>query len=322
MRRGAWASQFTMIHHASVDGVIKSASLTALGIGDSTIVRNCRPGGPWQRILPGIVLLHNGVPTGRQRYVSAAMFAGDGAILTGHAGLALHGYSRWSSRSDVDVLVPHTRRPRSIAFACIERTRRPPVMVPRAGLAVAPVVRCATDAARRTTALDGCRSLLTEIVQRGDCSPEELAIELAECTSRGTALPRVVLAEIGDNAHSVAEISAQKLYARSGLPPMVFNRDIEDADGNFIARPDGWIDDVALAWEIDSLRHHLSVADHERTLLRRAVLQRHGIVVVAPLPKQLHSDSATVLADLHANYRIAQQRPRPAVRLTPESGDR
>ena len=40
---------------------------------------------------------------------------------------------------------------------------------------------------------------------------------------------------------------------------MVFNRDLEDVEGNFVARPDGWLDDVGLAWEIDSLRHHLSV---------------------------------------------------------------
>lgn len=315
MRRGTWASEFSLVQQASVDGVIRSAGLTELGVGEGTIVRNCRPGGPWQRLLPGIVLLHNSIPTGKQRSVAAVMFAGLGGVLTGHAGLSLHGYSRWSSRSDVHVLVPHSRRPASVAFACIERTRRLPDVVIRARLPCAPVVRCAIDAARRTTALDGCRALLTEIVQRGDCSPEELAVELSEASSRGSALPRTVLAELGDNAHSVAEIAAQKLYAQSGLPAMVFNKDIEEADGNFIARPDGWLDDVGLAWEIDSLRHHLSVPDHERTLLRRALMRRHGIVVVEHLPTQVDKSAATVLADLRTNYRLAQQRPRPAVRL-------
>ena len=63
------------------------------------------------------------------------------------------------------------------------------------------------------------------------------------------AIPRQVLGELSGNAHSKAEIDAQKLYARSGLPPMVFNREIEDLDGNFVAYTDGWLDDVGLAWE-------------------------------------------------------------------------
>ena len=135
---------------------------------------------------------------------------------------------------------------------------------------------------------------------------KELAIELASGTTRGAAIPRQVLGELSGNAHSKAEIDAQKLYARSGLPPMVFNREIEDLAGNFVAYTDGWLDDVGLVWEIDSLRHHLSVPDHEATVRRRAKLRRKGAIVVETLPRDLYRDPDGVLADLRDSYRTAE----------------
>ena len=115
----------------------------------------------------------------------------------------------------------------------------------------------------------------------------------------------------------MAEVHAQRIYSRSNLPPMVHNRDIETTSGEFIAKPDGWIDDVAMAWEIDSLQHHLNIADHEATMLRRARLQAKGIVVLSHLPRTLHRDPELVLRDLRDNYRVAASRPRPAVRVRP-----
>lgn len=157
--------------------------------------------------------------------------------------------------------------------------------------------------------------MLVEPIQRGHTSVEQLAIELAESSSTGSALPRSVLTELNDDAHSVAEIAAQKLYRKSGLPPMVHNVDIVDAAGEFVARPDGWLDDVGLAWEIDSLRHHLSPALHAQTLARRSRMQRRGIVVVTHLPNQVRDEPKLVLDDLRANYFHAARRPRPAVRM-------
>lgn len=316
MRRGTWAHDHTLVAQASTNGVITVGQLAAIGVGDGAVGRRCAPGGPWQRLLPGIVLLHNSIPSNRERSVGAILYARDHAVLTAHAGLAAHGFARWSSTGTVDVLIPHDERRSSTSFVAVERTRRMPAVVARGGLRTATLVRCAVDAGRRTTKLDGCRSLLAEVVQRGDVSVEELAIELAESTTRGTALPRRVIEELGGGAHSVAELLAQRVYSTSGLPPMVFNRPIEDSNGNFVACPDGWLDDVGLAWEIDSLQHHLTVQDHERTILRRARMQKLGIIVVETLPNQLRTNPRLVISDLTANYRLGTQRPRPDVRLS------
>ena len=147
-------------------------------------------------------------------------------------------------------------------------------------------------------------------------------MELASGSSRGSALPRSVLTELSDNAHSIAELEAQKFYATTDLPAMKFNVDIVDEHGTFIATPDGWIDGVALAWEINSLRHHLSVEDHEATVVRRARMQRHGVIVVEHLPKQIRNDKRTVLRDLRENCLLASSRPRPPVFWRPSTDRR
>ena len=317
MRNDRWAARYTDLQKASTGGVIRTATLVEFGVAASTIVRNCRTGGRWQRLLPGVVLLHNGVPTHGQRSTAALLYAGGDALLTGHAALAEYGFRRSSGRSTVHVLIPHHRRRSSSGYVTVERTRRLPLAVMRGRQPCAALVRCAIDAARTTQDLDQCRTLLAEILQRGDTSLEELAIELAAGTKRGSAMPRQILGELGGNAHSKAEIDAQRVYARSGLPPMVFNRDLEDVEGNFVARPDGWLDDVGLAWEIDSLRHHLSVPDHEATVRRRAQLRRRGAIVVETLPRDLDLDPDGVIAELRDSYSTAVQRPRPPFRLRP-----
>jgi len=99
---------------------------------------------------------------------------------------------------------------------------------------------------------------------------------------------------------------------------MVHNLDVVDSDGGFVARPDGWIDSVALAWEIDSFAHHASPADYEYTLQRRQRMQNLGIVVVAHTPKQLTGNPKRVIADLRIAYQQALARPRPSVSLADE----
>ncbi|MGB7363378.1 MAG: hypothetical protein WA931_10110 [Rhodococcus sp. (in: high G+C Gram-positive bacteria)] len=89
--------------------------------------------------------------------------------------------------------------------------------------------------------------------------------------------------------------------------------------GEFVARPDLWLDDVAMAWEIDSFAHHLDLADHERTMERRSRMQSAGIVVVSHLPRTIRDNPELVLAELHAAYKMACERTRPPVRIAESS---
>ncbi len=313
MRRGTWADDLPAIAAISHGSVIRAATLEQLGVAKGTISSRCNDGGPWQRILPGVVLLHNGPTTTLQRNLAALEYGGPESLLSGHAALAALGYSQSASRNEVLLLIPSTRHRRDSSYVRVERTWRMPTPIHRGLLRLAPHARCLLDAGRRTLKADSCRALLAGGIQRGDATVDELARELAAGSDRGSRLPRAVLHELSHDAHSVAEVHAQKLYATSGLPPMLHNVDVLSAAGLWIARPDGWLDDVAVAWEIDSLKYHFSPELHEATIVRRARMQREGIIVVTHLPKMIQTDPATVLADLRAAHSLAASRPRPPV---------
>lgn len=309
------------IRAQSSSGVIRASSMMAMGVASSTIVDRCLPDGPWQRILPGLVLLHNGEPSERQRLVAAMEYAGPGALITGAYGLTLH--AQRPTPTPVHLLVPHHTRRRSVSFVVVERTLRMPGRQEIQGLPVADLTRCTIDAARRSKSNSWCLDALTTSLRTGGTSIDELAIELASCTTRGTAVPRRQLKALGRGAASIAEVAAQELYARAGLPPAVANVDVVTLRGEFVARPDLWLDNVAMAWEIDSFAHHLDLADHERTMERRSRMQSAGIVVVSHLPRTVRQNPQLVVAELRAAYAMACQRTRPAVRIglpTPTEG--
>ena len=189
-----------------------------------------------------------------------------------------------------------------------------PIAVMRNDLPCAPIPRALLDGARRVATLDGARAMIAEVVQRGGVSVDDLADELREGSIRGSALPRAVLDEVADNVHSVPEAKARALWQRSGLPEMTFNRDVCDAAGRFIARPDGWIDSVAMAWEVNSLAWHLSPESYRATAERRTRMQSHGIIVFETLPTEF-DDEERVLRGLVQHYKLAQSRPRPDVHM-------
>ena len=96
---------------ASQYGVITRAEASLCGLTPRMLERRIRPGGPWQRLLPGVYLTSTGEPSRDQLLMAALRYAGDGSIVTGLA--ALRRYEvRVPVTPLVDVLVPHTRRDR------------------------------------------------------------------------------------------------------------------------------------------------------------------------------------------------------------------
>ncbi|MEC3981235.1 hypothetical protein [Amycolatopsis sp. H20-H5] len=114
---------------------------------------------------------------------------------------------------------------------------------------------------------------------------------------------------------SVAEARAKTLSRRLPVPPSHWNAKIQGPDGRYLGRPDGWWDEIALAWEIDSIDFHFTKDGYARTLERNTRYAAAGIIVVQTLPSRLDKDPAGVLAELEAAYRTAASRPRPPVHL-------
>jgi hypothetical protein len=298
--------------------VVRVRDLERLGLHRATIAQRCSPGGPWQSLAPGIVLLHNGPRSCDDRRRGALVHAGPLALITGLDALELHGMERVPAPSGpVHILVPADRRRVGYGLAIVERTDRLPEPEP-GRWPLAPLPRAVLDYVRRIGDRDLVRSALAEVVQRGRATPADLIQKLDDGAQRGARLPRDVLREVSDGIRSVAEARARTLLRRSrSLPRAMWNPRIMDASGQFIASPDAWFDDVAMAWELDSREWHMSPADYDATLERRSSMTAAGILVIATQPSRIHQADARVLQELESAYRQASQRPRPQLHALP-----
>ncbi|MFI6100291.1 hypothetical protein ACIA8G_32495 [Lentzea sp. NPDC051213] len=225
----------------------------------------------------------------------------------------MHGLTRGPDPTKIHVLVHDSRQPASHDFVLVERTFRLPEARWINGLPVAPVDRCVLDGVRRMKDVNQVRSALAEAVQRGLGTPRELLDELNAGSCRGSAIPRMVLTELIDGIRSPAESWAREVALRSGFGSMIWNPELYLADGSRLATPDGWLDDVGLAWEIDSYEFHFSPDDYATTLKRHNRMTAAGIIVVHTVPSRLRTEPHQVVAELRGAYKLAQQRPRPPV---------
>lgn len=316
MTRRSWAGDAEALFAASRRGVITVAHLEELGIPSRTSYRRCRPGRPWQRLLPGVVLLRTGEPTRRQLVEGALLYGGEEAVITGLEACRRQGLKRDALPGEpVHLLLPAHRKTTSSGYVLVERTTRLPAPVRTDGLVLAPAVRAVLDACRRLTELAPIRALLAEAVQQLRIDPAELATELENGSDRGSSLPREVLQEIGRGARSAAEADAMALWRRTGLPEPMWNFALHDVRGHYIATPDAWCDDVALAWEIDSYEFHFGQPGYAATLARNNRYAAAGVAVVQTVPSRLRSEPRRVAGELVSAYRAAAARPRPPVKL-------
>jgi hypothetical protein len=313
-------------------GVAAVRELVALGHSERTVYRRCLEGGPWQRVLPGIVMLFTGVPTVDQLVHAALLLAGPDAMVTGIEACRRHGLRRGparhaengngngNGRHGVHVLVPKRRQVRSVEYVHVERTVRLPDPIVRGGVPLAPLVRSCTDAARRLRSAGEITELLSEPVQRRLCTVSMLSEELRAGSRRGTAIPRAVLADVAEGVRSAAERAAKQFWPSTGLPTPWWNAPVWNVDGEFLGIGDCWIDEVAMLWEIESNEWHLDPDAHEYTVRRAAQFTAAGVVYVASKPKMVLNDRPSVAATLRAAYAQACRRPRPPLRAHRANG--
>ncbi|WIV53367.1 hypothetical protein [Amycolatopsis nalaikhensis] len=316
MSRQTWARDAEALFAASRLGVITVARLESLGVPQRTSYRRCRPGQPWQRLLPGVVLLRTGEPTRRQLVEGALQYCGDQAVVTGLESCRRQGLRQPAQPGEpIHLLLPAHLKTVSSGYVLVERTTRVPAAVRVDGLPLAPAVRSVLDECRRSTDLGNVRALLAQAVQQLAIDPADLSTELENGSRRGSAVPRAALREITRGARSAAEAAAMRLSRRTGLPAPVWNFELRDERGRYIATPDAWWDDVALAWEIDSYEFHFGQPGYAATLARNNRYAAAGVAVVQTVPSQVRSNPDAVVAELVAAYRAAAVRPRPPVRL-------
>ncbi|MBW4720579.1 hypothetical protein [Saccharothrix obliqua] len=180
--------------------VIRTAELRAAGVPRYEIDLRCRPGGPWQRVLPGVLLLAAGPPTRAQRVRAALAYAGPGAVLTGVDALRALGFSDLPPPGRIHLLQPAAHRKSGVGAVFLERTTRLPNPVLKDGLPLAPPIRAALDAARHSHPPHQTR-ILTAAVAAG-YPARALLRELDAGSSRGTAAPRAALRALLRDRHT------------------------------------------------------------------------------------------------------------------------
>lgn len=298
------------------DAVAGRAQLMALGISKNTIDLRCRPGGPWSKLLLGVVQLDGRRTTPHQYRRAALIHAGPGAMITGVAGARLHGVVRTPDERRIAVLIPAERRVGSRDFALVMRTDRVPRSELVTGLPVAPIARCLVDAAARSRDLDAVRALFADAVQRGLCRVPELVDELDEPRRPHTARARAALREIADGTRSAAEAWAREVIRRSSLPAPQWNVALRAPDGRLLGVVDAYWAEVGLAWEIQSRAYHLDPRAFERDVTKQVELPRAGVVLVPTLGSRLRTEPRAVVAELADGYARAAALPAPAVTAT------
>ncbi|WP_245732987.1 hypothetical protein [Lentzea jiangxiensis] len=87
-----------------MNAAISASSGALKSLGVSNPWRQCAAGGPWQRMYPGVVLLHNGPPTPDQHLTAALLRAGPGAVVTGAEACRRHGLP--ARGQEIHLLVP------------------------------------------------------------------------------------------------------------------------------------------------------------------------------------------------------------------------
>lgn len=329
--------------------------LRATGLSPSTAARRCASGGPWQRLLPGVVLIQTGDPDARQRLLGAVLYAvtargagacpveeadagpsagpsvgpgagpdvgpgamsGATAVLTGEAALALYGV-RGVATDRAEVLVASRRSLRDTSYVRLRRTTRWPPTLLVNGIPCVRPVRAASDFARHEPSADRVRAVLANTVQKASCHPEDLRAELrASHALRNPAL-RAVIHELRVGVRSIAEGETRDVLTAARVPPALWNPTLLTASGAFLARPDAYWPHAGVALEVDSEEYHLGITAYRATLRRRLLLESHGVDVVSAVPALVRDHPQELVAAVLTKLRLAEARKdRPSVVVRP-----
>jgi hypothetical protein len=196
-----------------------------------------------------------------------------------------------------------------VGFARLHRTRRLPAGFCVAGEArFAFVPRAVADAVRPMTDLADVRAVVAGAVQRGRCSIQHLAEELAVGPAWGSALFRQSLAEVAEGIRSAVEADLRDLIRWARLPTPLYNPRLI-ADGEFLAMPDCWWPESGVAGEADSRAWHFSPDDWEQTLARHARMSAHGIIVLHLTSQRIRSRRREVADEIRLALAAGRQLP-------------
>jgi len=280
-------------------GVVSRRQAFACGLTESAVRHRIRADGPWQIALPGVYAAGRGGLSDKQRAVAAFLYAGRAIAITGLTAITWHGLP--TRRAElIDVLVPPQHRRNDAGFVRLWPTSvKPGVSFGDGVVSYVALDRAIADAVRQFSQMSEVRDLVASAVQRGMVEVWQLVRELDLGPTQGSARLRLALGEVSEGVRSVAESDLRLIIRQFRLPAPLYNPRLY-VDGTFLASPDAWWPESGVAVEVESKAWHLSPADWERTLARRALMAAQGIVVVPFPPSKLRSAKQQVAKEIRA----------------------
>ncbi|ROP40865.1 hypothetical protein [Saccharothrix texasensis] len=275
--------------------VATASELLGLGLPSGELAARCRPRGPWQHVLPGILLLAPTPPTRAQLVCAALRYGGPHSLITGVDALQLHGLRALPATGPVQILVDRALEP--AAKVRVTRVSRLPAPVLRRGFLTAPLARAAVDTAKSLHQRDDLRAVLTEVMRHGGVPVAELRAGLA----RSSEQARQVLSELADGVRSVPQAWARAVLDDLPLPPPAWGVPLASAEGRPLGIADAWWPDLALAWQFTTA--------HPRPDLLKAA----GVIVLHTTPTRLRQSPTAVAQDLLRAATQATTRPTPHI---------
>ncbi len=293
------------LSNVSESGIITSRELRAAGVTARRAAKLCGPGGPWRRLLPGVILLRDATPTRLQLLQAAVARFGPQIVVTGADALRARGVDCKPTR-DIHLLAPDYRRVPAEPGMLVRRTSRmpPPTLVD--GVPFAPPARAALDLAR--SELDPARieELISLPLYWGLCTVDELSAELEAGNQRGSAAVRAALRSV-DPEETYAHGLARKLLDGCPLPEPAWNVTVCDRRGRPLGTADGWWDEIGLAWQFRTPRP-------DTANFHSLALTATGTVLVRCTIDQLRNVPLEVASELVSAFAEAARTPRPKVR--------
>ena len=273
-------------------------------------------------VLPQVIATFTGDLSSEQRLVAAALYAGAEAQLAGVSAVRFLGLGDLADDGLIRFLVPSHRDARRSGFVVVRRTRRSDPRPWRRGLLeVSPPARALVDAARELRHPDQVRELLIGSVQRRRVRADALLAEIEAGPRCGSALVRRAVADAAAGGWSVPEADLLSACSRSRVLPRVWpNPRLYAADGTTLPSPDGWIDEVGLAIQVHSRKHHLRDLDWEATVQGDTLLGTYGVPVLAVTPRTLALEAPAFVQRVERSYQeLSRRGVRPDIRMVPRA---
>jgi hypothetical protein len=294
------------------DSVLSVAQARECGHTRSSIHHAVKVG-RWQRLLPGVLLMHDQVPTRRQLLNAATIWAGAGAAIDAESACVWHGIPVPRVDEDrVHVVVPYESGARSRDFVVV---RRSDVIVEGGHGAVTRYVDAATAAvvaARRQSSDRAAVALLSRPLQTGLVTLDDLVAAHMHAPPRGARLVARAIEQLAVGVRSGGESVAQRLLARSEvLPQVLWNRWLRLPGGGALVCVDGLIVEAGMVLEINSRRYHAWALTFEDTEARQLRLVAADLVVAPVTPRRAIVEGPAVLREVEQTYLLNAGRGLP-----------